>query len=207
MILFSICLKCELRYWVWVTGDTSEVAGDWLNLVIFMLPTRPFICHKMRLLNGSMGIFIERGVNFQLQLIEQFSWTQRTYWFDFVLFIPAHLVCIYHAEQLCECEPSKLCLRYRYTLDELPAMLYRLKVRAESFDNWAYKVKMVLEAEGMDKVGESHSRMWSYYVKDQLFSPWWKCGNILLFYPGDNICRLIGICPILSHFTMNTQGK
>lgn len=31
--------------------------------------------------------------------------------------------------------------RYRYTLDELPGMLHRLKVRAESLDNWSAKVR------------------------------------------------------------------
>ncbi|XP_015472428.1 lysine-specific demethylase 5C-like [Parus major] len=37
--------------------------------------------------------------------------------------------------------------RYRYTLDELPAMLHKLKVRAESFDTWANKVRVALEVE------------------------------------------------------------
>uniref|UniRef100_A0A8C3GGS0 [histone H3]-trimethyl-L-lysine(4) demethylase n=1 Tax=Cairina moschata TaxID=8855 RepID=A0A8C3GGS0_CAIMO len=37
--------------------------------------------------------------------------------------------------------------RYRYTLDELPAMLHKLKVRAESFDTWANKVRIALEVE------------------------------------------------------------
>ncbi|XP_029843134.3 lysine-specific demethylase 5A isoform X4 [Ixodes scapularis] len=62
------------------------------------------------------------------------------------------LVCIPHREHLCECPPSKHCLRYRYTLDELPVMLHRLKVRAESFDNWAIKVKAALEATEDDKL-------------------------------------------------------
>ncbi|XP_033647980.1 lysine-specific demethylase 5A-like isoform X1 [Asterias rubens] len=59
---------------------------------------------------------------------------------------PNKLVCIHHTDKLCTCHPSKHCLRYRYTLDELPAMLHRLKVRAESFDNWANKVKNALNA-------------------------------------------------------------
>ncbi|XP_070558275.1 LOW QUALITY PROTEIN: lysine-specific demethylase 5A-like [Ptychodera flava] len=59
---------------------------------------------------------------------------------------PNKLVCIHHVEKLCRCHPSKHCLRYRYTLDELPAMLHRLKVRAESFDNWANRVRHALEA-------------------------------------------------------------
>ena len=56
-------------------------------------------------------------------------------------------------DYLCDCPMSQHCLRYRYTLDELPTMLHRLKVRAEAFDNWAYKVKSALEAEGDDKMG------------------------------------------------------
>ena len=50
---------------------------------------------------------------------------------------------------------SKKCLRYRYTLDELPAMLQKLKVRAESYDNWAFKVKTALEATKDQKLGKS----------------------------------------------------
>jgi histone demethylase JARID1 len=63
------------------------------------------------------------------------------------------LVCVPHIAQLCECPNSKKCLRYRYTLDELPNMLHCLKVRAESFDNWAIKVKAALEAIPDDKIG------------------------------------------------------
>ncbi len=35
-------------------------------------------------------------------------------------------------------------------------MLHRLKVRAESFDNWAYKVKTALEASQHQKLGEAN---------------------------------------------------
>lgn len=48
-----------------------------------------------------------------------------------------------------------LCLRYRYTLDELLAMLHRLKVRAESFDSWANRVKEALEQEEGSKIGQT----------------------------------------------------
>ncbi|TFJ98281.1 SH2 domain-containing protein 6 [Platysternon megacephalum] len=57
---------------------------------------------------------------------------------------PAHLVCLYHIHDLCKCPSSR---QYRYTLDELPAMLHKLKVRAESFDTWANKVRIALEVE------------------------------------------------------------
>ncbi|RUS89616.1 hypothetical protein EGW08_002634 [Elysia chlorotica] len=65
---------------------------------------------------------------------------------------PDMLVCLYHVEDLCECPASRHVLRYRYTLDELPSMLHRLKVRAESFDNWNMAVRNALEAEGDDKL-------------------------------------------------------
>uniref|UniRef100_A0A673Y2J7 [histone H3]-trimethyl-L-lysine(4) demethylase n=1 Tax=Salmo trutta TaxID=8032 RepID=A0A673Y2J7_SALTR len=55
------------------------------------------------------------------------------------------LVCLYHTQDLCNCPTDKLYLRYRYTLDELLAMLHRLKVRAESFDSWANRVKEALD--------------------------------------------------------------
>ncbi|XP_077185700.1 lysine-specific demethylase 5C isoform X2 [Paroedura picta] len=60
---------------------------------------------------------------------------------------PECLVCLYHIEDLCKCPSSRQYLRYRYTLDELPAMLHKLKVRAECFDTWANKVRIALEVE------------------------------------------------------------
>ncbi|XP_006002433.1 lysine-specific demethylase 5C isoform X2 [Latimeria chalumnae] len=66
---------------------------------------------------------------------------------------PERLVCLYHIDDLCKCPSSKHYLRYRYTLDELPTMLYKLKFRAESFDTWADKVKIALEVEDGRKRG------------------------------------------------------
>uniref|UniRef100_A0A8B9JPM3 [histone H3]-trimethyl-L-lysine(4) demethylase n=1 Tax=Astyanax mexicanus TaxID=7994 RepID=A0A8B9JPM3_ASTMX len=66
---------------------------------------------------------------------------------------PERLVCLYHTQDLCSCPIDKLYLRYRYTLDELLAMLHRLKVRAESFDSWANRVKEALEQEEGNKIG------------------------------------------------------
>ncbi|CAH7488179.1 Kdm5d [Phodopus roborovskii] len=60
---------------------------------------------------------------------------------------PDSLVCLSHINDLCKCSRSRQYLRYRYTLDELPAMLQKLKMRAESFDNWANKVQAALEVE------------------------------------------------------------
>ncbi|XP_052677656.1 lysine-specific demethylase 5A-like isoform X4 [Crassostrea angulata] len=65
---------------------------------------------------------------------------------------PNKVVCIHHVNKLCSCRPSQYCLRYRYTLDELPTMLHRLKVRAESFDNWTTKVRAALEADVDEKI-------------------------------------------------------
>uniref|UniRef100_A0A3P9DM25 [histone H3]-trimethyl-L-lysine(4) demethylase n=1 Tax=Maylandia zebra TaxID=106582 RepID=A0A3P9DM25_9CICH len=67
---------------------------------------------------------------------------------------PERLVCLYHTQDLCNCPTEKLYLRYRYTLDELLAMLHRLKVRSESFDSWANRVKEALEQEEGNKIGE-----------------------------------------------------
>lgn len=35
--------------------------------------------------------------------------------------------------------------RYRYTLDELPVMLQKLKLKAESFDTWVLSVNDALD--------------------------------------------------------------
>ncbi|XP_035243760.1 lysine-specific demethylase 5C isoform X2 [Anguilla anguilla] len=66
---------------------------------------------------------------------------------------PERLVCLYHTQDLCTCPTDKHYLRYRYSLDELLAMLHRLKVRAESFDSWATRVKGALEQEDGRKIG------------------------------------------------------
>uniref|UniRef100_A0A8C9GQ80 [histone H3]-trimethyl-L-lysine(4) demethylase n=1 Tax=Piliocolobus tephrosceles TaxID=591936 RepID=A0A8C9GQ80_9PRIM len=60
---------------------------------------------------------------------------------------PNGLVCLSHINDLCKCSSSRQYLRYRYTLDELPSMLHKLKIRAESFDTWANKVRVALEVE------------------------------------------------------------
>jgi len=54
--------------------------------------------------------------------------------------------------------------RYRYTLDELLAMLHRLKVRSELFDSWANRVKEALEREEGNKMGK-YSLTYSRYEK------------------------------------------
>ncbi|PNF26510.1 Lysine-specific demethylase 5A [Cryptotermes secundus] len=63
-----------------------------------------------------------------------------------------HLVCLRHYSSLCSCPPDKHTLRYRYTLDELPVMLHKLKLRAESFDNWVSTVKNALDLNASKKL-------------------------------------------------------
>lgn len=56
------------------------------------------------------------------------------------------LVCLPHKDQLChKCVPEAHTLRYRYTLDELPIMLKRLRSRVERFDSWTGRVRDALE--------------------------------------------------------------
>lgn len=55
------------------------------------------------------------------------------------------LVCLDCITDICPCVPPEKSLRYRYTLQELPSMLLRLKRRADSFDNWATEVKRALD--------------------------------------------------------------
>lgn len=57
---------------------------------------------------------------------------------------PGVLVCIAHAQDLCGCSPSKMCLRYRYTLEELNVILSRLNNRAHSHDIWSQKASSAL---------------------------------------------------------------
>lgn len=60
---------------------------------------------------------------------------------------PCKLVCIPHRDHLCRtCSPSLHTLKYRYTLDELPLMLQRLKIRADGFDTWAENVRHFLQS-------------------------------------------------------------
>uniref|UniRef100_A0A674JCC6 [histone H3]-trimethyl-L-lysine(4) demethylase n=1 Tax=Terrapene triunguis TaxID=2587831 RepID=A0A674JCC6_9SAUR len=59
---------------------------------------------------------------------------------------PGLLVCLYHVEDLCSCPTFKYTLGYRYKLDDLYPMMNALKLRAESYNEWASKVNEALEA-------------------------------------------------------------
>ena len=61
------------------------------------------------------------------------------------------IVCLRHFKSM-ECEPEKLILRYRYTLDELALLLKSVRERAESYEVWVDKVKEALEAKGDDRL-------------------------------------------------------
>lgn len=81
----------------------------------------------------------------------------------------SRLVCLTHKEKLCVCPPEKHCLRYRYTLDELPVMLHRLKVRAESFDNWAIKVRNALASPENGKLDISEFKELAQEAEEKRF--------------------------------------
>ncbi|KAM9276433.1 lysine-specific demethylase 5A isoform 3-T3 [Cariama cristata] len=59
---------------------------------------------------------------------------------------PERLVCLYHPADLCPCPMQKKCLRYRYPLEDLPSLLYGVKVRAQSYDTWVSRVTEALSA-------------------------------------------------------------
>ncbi len=60
------------------------------------------------------------------------------------------IVCLRHFKAM-ECDPEKLILRYRYTLDEMATLLGNLKSRVECYDFWVDKTKKALEAKGEDR--------------------------------------------------------
>ncbi|KAG7320299.1 hypothetical protein KOW79_016152 [Hemibagrus wyckioides] len=64
---------------------------------------------------------------------------------------PERLVCLHHATELCNCPLTNKCLRYRYDLEEFPAMLYGVKSRAQSYDTWAKRVSEALSADQKNK--------------------------------------------------------
>eukprot|EP00117_Sycon_ciliatum_P035340 scpid10968/ scgid26813/ Lysine-specific demethylase 5A; Histone demethylase JARID1A; Jumonji/ARID domain-containing protein 1A; Retinoblastoma-binding protein 2 len=61
---------------------------------------------------------------------------------------PGKLVCLDHADKLCACPVTKNCLRFRYTLSELPAMLLEVENRAQGFTTWEYRVRTALKSDG-----------------------------------------------------------
>ena len=83
--------------------------------------------------------------------------------------------------------------RYRYTLQELPSMLLRLKRRADSFDNWATEVKRSLDPSD-PKVGKLVKDFFYQLLLSHLkFFNWW-----LLYLLEDNDFQL-------SHYLFTRQ--
>lgn len=64
------------------------------------------------------------------------------------------VACLEHSKELCACDPSLKCLRYRYTMEEMPDMIRQLKRRAESYDSWCQRAKSALSATGSDRLCE-----------------------------------------------------
>ncbi|XP_059612506.1 lysine-specific demethylase 5-like isoform X1 [Phlebotomus argentipes] len=54
-------------------------------------------------------------------------------------------VCLRHYSALCnKCSPQEHTLKYRYTLDELPVMLCRLKARVDAFSEWLQRARKAM---------------------------------------------------------------
>ncbi|XP_065358333.1 lysine-specific demethylase 5 [Calliphora vicina] len=56
------------------------------------------------------------------------------------------IVCLRHYTVLCTCPPDKHTLLYRYTLDEMPLMLQKLKSKAQSFERWLSRCRDIVDA-------------------------------------------------------------
>lgn len=62
------------------------------------------------------------------------------------------ICCLRHFKDLCsECPPSKHVLKYRYTLDELPLMLVKLKSKAGNFKRLLKRVKEMFDYKEMNR--------------------------------------------------------
>jgi len=66
-------------------------------------------------------------------------------------------VCLRHSKLLCECPAEKHTLRYRYTMEELQALLLKLKTKVETFNNWTSKLQSALTQVGDQRIGEFFS--------------------------------------------------
>ncbi|XP_075458456.1 lysine-specific demethylase 5A isoform X2 [Ascaphus truei] len=56
------------------------------------------------------------------------------------------LVCLHHPGELCPCPMQNKCLRYRYSLEDLPSLLHGVKSRAQSYDTWVSRATEALSA-------------------------------------------------------------
>lgn len=60
-----------------------------------------------------------------------------------------------------------ICYRYRYDLEEFPAMLYGVKTRAQSYDTWSKRVTEALSADQKTKKGSV--KIFAVYTKVMWF--------------------------------------
>lgn len=66
------------------------------------------------------------------------------------------LLCLLLFENVCLIftnDACTICCRYRYDLEEFPAMLYGVKTRAQSYDTWSKRVTEALSADQKNKKG------------------------------------------------------
>jgi len=77
--------------------------------------------------------------------------------------------CLHHAKQLCLCPPSKRCLRYRYTLDELLDLISRIKESHADFELWARRAKQALDACNCQRLDVSTFRKFVHEAHDKKF--------------------------------------
>ena len=49
------------------------------------------------------------------------------------------LACIEHITEQCSCSAGEKTLRYRYTLDELPALILQLRDKVQPYESWLSK--------------------------------------------------------------------
>ena len=57
--------------------------------------------------------------------------------------------------KLCSCPASNKCMRYRYTLDELPALITNLRNRVKNYEQWNRQTTTAFQAKGSDRICEN----------------------------------------------------
>lgn len=82
------------------------------------------------------------------------------------------IVCTEHLLELCSCPIGEKVLRYRYTLDEMPAMIRVLAKRIESYEVWSNKVQTVLSPGRRDDGSQTLQRP----------------GDLCTIHPTSNLC-------------------
>ena len=68
------------------------------------------------------------------------------------------LVCLRHSKLLCECPSEKHTLRYRYTMEELQALLLKLHDKVQTFNSWTSKLRAALSDQAEERIGNLASQ-------------------------------------------------